>query len=203
MVGFDLDGTLYDEMDFISQVYSPIARFLSDALRKRCQKEIYSAMLNRWIEKGSSYPFIFSETISQFFPPEVETRQLELQCVKIFRDYSPKLTISARNKHWLSYLRDIYPLFIVSDGQYRLQTKKIEVLELNRWFAKDAICITSELGQNKDKPCPEAFNTLRLNCRHNVYDPSEIVYFGDRSCDEQFCQNTGMIFIQSSKGVLG
>ena len=54
-VGFDMDGTLYDEFDFIKQVYSEINKqlILNDS--------ILSFMTERWLEKGSSYPLIFSE----------------------------------------------------------------------------------------------------------------------------------------------
>ena len=57
-VGFDMDGTLYDEYEFISQVYSEInIRLINDL-------EVLRFMEKRWLEKGSSYPFIFQEAYS-------------------------------------------------------------------------------------------------------------------------------------------
>ena len=54
-VGFDMDGTLYDEYDFIKQVYSEINSQLIQ------NNEILLFMNQKWIEKGSSYPHIFDE----------------------------------------------------------------------------------------------------------------------------------------------
>ena len=57
-VGFDLDGTLYDEFDFISQVYRPIAIILAKATNN-CPDAVYDRLLRRWTDMGSSYNKIF------------------------------------------------------------------------------------------------------------------------------------------------
>ena len=58
-VGFDMDGTLYDEYNFITQVYSEINRQLIK------DEAVLLFMCHRWIEKGSSYPHIFNEAFEK------------------------------------------------------------------------------------------------------------------------------------------
>ena len=49
-VGFDIDGTLYDEFDFIIKVYDKIADIFKIA--KINNTEIKTILLKKWMEKG-------------------------------------------------------------------------------------------------------------------------------------------------------
>ena len=62
-VGFDIDGTLYDEFDFIDQVYEEISEIFKDYVINI--KEIKIKLLHIWLEKGSSYPYIFKEIVDE------------------------------------------------------------------------------------------------------------------------------------------
>jgi len=63
-IGFDLDGTLYNEYDFVQQVYREIVRGLK--LPAGEGAAVLKFMEERWLEKGSSYPYIFQETLELF-----------------------------------------------------------------------------------------------------------------------------------------
>ena len=45
-IGFDLDGTLYDEYEFIAQVYRPIATILGNATKEEIGR-MYEKLLHR------------------------------------------------------------------------------------------------------------------------------------------------------------
>lgn len=95
IVGCDLDGTLYDEMEFITQVYKPIAQLIS----KSCKTDfvlVYSWMLSRWIQKGSSYNRIFDEILMKYQLDKNSRDVIISECLHIFRNFSPTLYLSAR-----------------------------------------------------------------------------------------------------------
>ena len=85
IIGLDMDGTLYDEIDFISQVYRPIA-FKLATVGKRSPEEIYSWMISRWIEKGSSYNKMFDEVLFGVSINNNFKNILISECLEIFTD---------------------------------------------------------------------------------------------------------------------
>ena len=95
IIGLDMDGTLYDEIDFISEVYRPIS-FKLATVDKRSPEEIYSWMLSRWIEKGSSYNKIFEEVLLGVNINFEYKSKLISECLEIFRCYKPEIILSER-----------------------------------------------------------------------------------------------------------
>jgi len=78
-VGFDMDGTLYDEYDFIVQVYKEIATLLDH--------DSYNYMCQRWLEKGSSFPFIFDETYDLSSSKSLSKDEFISKALNIFRNF--------------------------------------------------------------------------------------------------------------------
>lgn len=186
-VGFDLDGTLYDEFAFIGQVYRAILQDSAPLFGDAGQALAY--MLDRWLEKGSSYSRIFDETFRRF---GLDQRQLETfiaRALKIFRHFQPELTLPERNRHLLEFFKRNFDTFVISDGAPALQRNKFRALALDAFFAENRILFTGDLGQDFYKPNTEAFVHLGLN-----YTADEVVYFGDRSIDEEFCRRLGIHF---------
>ena len=66
-IGFDLDGTLYDEFDFIKQAYKEVLVQQDELIPAEYLKQAYEFMCHRWLEKGSSYPYIFSDGGDEYF----------------------------------------------------------------------------------------------------------------------------------------
>src|SRR5690554_5620600 len=123
VIGFDLDGTLYDDFDFISRVYREIVEKAGGGPGRR--EEMMDFMLLRWLEKGSSYPFIFRETQEKYGlrPDFVE------KALMVYRNNSPSLNLSPRVKFLLHRIKkDGKGLFLVTDGNEKLQQKKVETL---------------------------------------------------------------------------
>lgn len=193
VVGFDQDGTLYDEAEFIAQVYLPIAKILAAETRDE-PEELYSWMLKRWLEKGSSYPRIFSEAIggSGFRGEEVEG--LVRQCLQIFRYYEPQLTLSARTRTILDALHSRYPLFMITDGSVELQKRKFASLGLSKWIKATDVAISGSYGTDFCKPSIKMLSNIRV--LEGEYLPNRVVFFGDRQVDAQFAVNAGFQFVQ-------
>ncbi|PHR70030.1 MAG: hypothetical protein COA66_13650 [Arcobacter sp.] len=181
-VGFDMDGTLYDEFEFIIQVYTEISSLFIES--DKC----LSFMLQRWLQKGSSYNLIFDETFDIF---KLKNKQIKCDFINlalnIFRNYSPKLILPNRSKCILTFLKEEYTLFLISDGNEKLQREKYFSLNLDKYFDISNVCFTGKYSSDSHKPNIESLNYLNII-------PEQAVFIGDRICDEEFATNAKMKF---------
>ena len=143
-IGFDMDGTLYDEFDFISQAYNPVASCIADRYNLEVA-EVYRLLCKNWKKFGSSSN-IFQKTLMDLsIEPDVE---LIKKCVAEYRQADFNLILSAEMECLLNELKDAgYKLFLVTDGNAKLQRRKINELELERWFEEDNIAISGDFGK--------------------------------------------------------
>jgi putative hydrolase of the HAD superfamily len=188
IIGFDMDGTLYDEFVFIGQVYQPIARLFA----RNAQEDTYAFMLQRWIEKGSSYPHIFSEALERLNIPQEAREPLIKQALGIFRNFAPVLHLSPRVSYFLEHCSKQYELFLLSDGSSTLQWNKFNALQLHRFFKKENVFISGDHGKNSGKPGLASLTGLPLLAA--CADPKEVLYIGDRQVDLEYAQNAGFHF---------
>lgn len=193
IVGCDMDGTLYDEADFISQVYRDIAELLVATDYAKIEI-IHTWMVQRWLEKGSSYPYIFYEAITKAGIPEREVEKTVDLCLELFRNYKPVLTLAPRVKTILDALSVSYSLFLVSDGSARLQQRKFEVLQLGRWFDSVNVGISGCYGPEFCKPSIKIINKIKV--LETTCLPHQILFFGDRPVDVEFAANAGFQFVK-------
>lgn len=193
-VGFDIDGTLYDEVNFIAQVYYPIAEYLAPICDSNKEK-IYKSMLERWVEKGSSYQYIFDEILIQYTGNEVYKSKIINNCLHIYRNFTPILNLPKRSYILLDYLyKKDYALFLVTDGNCKLQNKKIVSLGLKKWFKCQNIGISGCYGSEFQKP--STLITKKIPILSKNFSSEEIVYFGDRETDKLFALNCGFQFVE-------
>jgi FMN phosphatase YigB (HAD superfamily) len=188
-VGFDLDGTLYDEFDFIDQVYVAIVtaniNLISDKLAA------VNWMEQRWLEKGSSYNLIFDEAYDRF-GKEVRFKDLFIEnSLHIYHSFTPKLELSKRAQLTLEALKNNYRLFLVTDGNAALQRRKFKSLGLDSWFLEKDCIFTGDYGEDGYKPSIKALGQFFEESK-----PSNCVFFGDRDIDQEFSKAAGMSFVR-------
>lgn len=190
VIGFDLDGTLYDEFSFIEQVYPQVLK--TWGLTGTMQQRVLHNMLERWIEKGSSYPFIFDETLVHFKLNDMQKNDYIQQALSVFRNYVPQLHLSSRIRHILHVLKERYRLFLFTDGNVKLQSAKILSLGLNEFFSPEVIFISGQFGPEYIKPGSEILSELELVFQGVKKD--KVLYIGDRVRDFEFAENAGFKF---------
>lgn len=187
-VGFDLDGTLYDEYSFIDQVYTAI---VSDCAGLLTDPDAAGHWMRaRWLEMGSSYNRIFAEAFDSFGTGGVDGASFEHRALAVFRNFNPQLSLPPRSRQLLDYLRGHYRLFLVSDGNAALQQRKFHALSLEDDFAPQDRVFTGAHGPDWHKPSARAFQALSLDC-----PADQAVFFGDRENDRAFAAATGMAFV--------
>lgn len=183
-IGFDMDGTLYDEYDFIVQPYEEISKLFKNDL------EVFNYMTSRWILKGSSYNRIFDETFELYatnFISGLNKNEFINKSLDIFRNYNPSLSLSQRVKFLLEFYRKDYKLFLVTDGNINLQKKKFEALSLGNYFDNSNVVFTGIDTEKYEKPASKSLELLNIK-------PQNSIFFGDRIKDKQYAKNLNMQF---------
>ncbi len=150
VVVFDLDDTLFPEMDFVRSAYREIAR---------C-KGFY--LLSRMLEAASPREAFDSTGL----PIE--------KLLAIYRNHYPDISLPWYSLYTLASLkRQGCTLGLVTDGRSVTQRHKIEALGLHRFINDDMIFISEEIGS--EKISGEAFRTIMAkNGKEESY-----IYVGD------------------------
>lgn len=141
LVAFDLDDTLYKEIDFLHSAYRHIAQTIG-------HPEAYEYMI-RWYEQGKN---VF-QLLIRHFSLDYSLEQL----LELYRFHEPDITLDSTVAQVIKALHSAQiPMAVITDGRSRTQRTKIHALGLNTLLS--AILISEEIGYTK--PHPEAF--LRL-----------------------------------------
>lgn len=143
VIVFDLDDTLYKEIDFLKSAYSEIAENFG-------HPEMYAFMLQRYLDGDNA----FKCSIEKYHLP-VTIEQL----IEIYRTHKPNIALDDVVKTTLATIKaQGIILGLMTDGYTVTQRNKIEALELHRWIADDDILISGEFGYGKpDEHCYRYF----------------------------------------------
>jgi len=188
-IGFDVDGTLYDEFDFISQAYRGVAGIIAE-FANAPKADVYEALCSEWKQFGSSKTTLFQD-VYYMFSDELPENFIK-ECVNAFRSEPIELSLSDEAKEMLNTLKsNNKDLFIVTDGNSDLQRKKIYALGLDRWFSENNIAVSGDWGSQYQKPSPHMFQSVLKRSENK-----NTVFLGDRDADEQFAENINADFIR-------
>ena len=166
-IGFDLDGTLYDEFDFIKEAYKSISLYVSDIV-KHSQSDVYNIICSLWLKFGSSKKDLFQTFFKEFgFKPSDKHIN---ECLNFYRNTQPNLLLPARCRFLLNVInKENQDIFIFTDGNKVLQRKKIEALKLDQWFKKEKVFVSGDYGREYQKPETNILNRLKeAICLDNV-----------------------------------
>ena len=157
VVCFDLDDTLYKEIDFVKSGF----RLISESEQR---PDLLPKMMG-WRDKGEDVFFNLNKAIGK------ETSKSEY--LKIYRYHIPKITLSEGVEETLDELKSREVILgLITDGRSETQRNKIKALGLGRWFENDDIIISEEFGSEK---------TDERNFRFFMkkYPKMNYYYFGD------------------------
>jgi putative hydrolase of the HAD superfamily len=157
VVCFDLDDTLYKEIDYLTSAYGEIAASVG-------HPELVPQMV-KWYRTGEN---VFQK-LNQFLCIDTPIETF----LKIYREHYPTITLSDGVEKTLNELRQRgVVLGLITDGRSVGQRNKIKALELNRWFDDENIIISEEFGSEK---------TDEKNFKYfeQKYPEHSFVYVGD------------------------
>lgn len=183
-----MDGTLYDEFDFICQVYHPISQYVAE-ISNADPDNVYKRMCRLWLEYGSSKADLFQLFFKEF---GVEPVQENIRnCIYLFRNSDFNLALPNRVENILEFLKqnDIN-MFLLTDGNSVLQRRKFFSLGLDRYFEGSKIFISGDYGRDYQKPNVKINDILN----EKFEDLSGVIFFGDRDVDEEYAARSGFSF---------
>lgn len=192
-IGFDMDGTLYDEFDFVSQAYKNIAEIMECGSGVHWQS-FYDRLCIEWLERGTSGRNLFQDVYFMCAGKKMGKEMLG-ECITQYRCGDFELTLPVRTVAVLDWLKkNRYGLFLVTDGAAGLQKKKFEIMGLDRWFASENTVFTSEYGADGEKPGICTLKSIKIL---QEFPGRQVFYVGDRKIDMQFAENAGFSFIRA------
>lgn len=175
MVCFDLDDTLYKEIDFLKSGY----RKVSELVGKRFgfdAHEVYSCLLS-WYNQGEN-PF---ERLNESYGINYPIGDY----LNVYRYHQPSLLLSQETVATLEAIKNAGCVpGIISDGREITQKQKIDALGLSKWIDSEFVFINED--KKYFKPNHKSFDRFILLCYEKYQNSDlEFYYVGDNT-DKDF-----------------
>jgi putative hydrolase of the HAD superfamily len=165
---FDLDDTLYKEIDFLKSAYRHIAKLLEPLTGHNIYEQMWLWHCEQRI--------VFDVLVAQY---EIPYSVKDL--VEIYRYHQPNINLLSDSDLFLKRLRQlISTIGLITDGRSISQRNKIKALGLENFF--DYIIISEEFGSAK--PNSANYEYYMKNFPRNQY-----VYVGDNTSKDFFSAN--------------
>lgn len=180
---FDLDDTIYLEIDFLFRVYKEISK---KAVIEN-PKTIYEFLKKTFLKEGRENLF---DKLEIAFPKESFLLEKSLE---IMRNYQCDSCINTLPwfKKFLSKMKDNFIIKIITNGEPQQQINKVNSIDFS--WPKSLIEVVTA-SSNKPKPNTESFFQLK-----NVKKFISPIYVGDSSIDKEFCKNLNIEFYDINK----
>ncbi|MBN2244047.1 MAG: HAD family hydrolase [Acidobacteria bacterium] len=184
---FDLDDTLYREMDFVESGYRAVARYVSERTGRDFHT-LYRMMVDT-LHTGGRYRVLCA--VKEKCPADsIAIKDM----VSVYRRHSPEIRLYPGYAGLLKALSERYRMGIITDGIPEVQERKVRALRLEGLM--DRILYTWKYGEEKQKPHPHSF---RLMLRWLEIPAENALYVGDNPMkDCAGASGAGMKFAQIS-----
>lgn len=169
VVVFDLDDTLYEEINFVKSCFYEVSKYFSTKYTLN-YVGFYNLMIIKLEQNGRGK--VFDEVLKDF---NIYSKTNIKKALSIYRTHKPNISLPLETIDILEYLQSKnMPLYIVTDGNKIVQNNKIEALNLRKYIKKDFI--THRFGKKYSKPSPYCFEKIR---KLEDVNPKDILYIGD------------------------
>lgn len=159
VVVFDLDDTLYKEIDFLKSAFKEIASYLVE--------DDWGSLFKKMLELYHKDRDVFENIISTSTFSHIKKNDL----IEKYRTHIPNITLSSVKEEALIYFKEnAFAVCLLTDGRSRTQRNKLKSLGISNSF--DEILISEEFGSTK----PNKKNYLYFEER---YPSKKFIYIGD------------------------
>lgn len=159
VVVFDLDDTLYKEVDYLKSAFREIAQ----VLEKGTGQKLYERMMSLYRANKE----VFGTIIEEY---QVETKT-KSDLIEMYRNHEPDIYLE---DHIADKLKEIkrngMATGLITDGRSHTQRNKLKSLGLQNYF--DEVLISEEFGS--EKPDPGTFEYIQDKLEGEGY-----IYIGD------------------------
>lgn len=164
IIVFDLDDTLYNELDYLISAYEEISKYLSAKLKYTIsKKEIFDEMYSLYKLKRNA----FVEILEKYKIQDITSDDL----LSWYRNHIPKIELDKTVENLLNDLKGKgFRLGIITDGRSVQQRNKIISLNVEKYF--EHIIISEEFGTEKP-------NIKNFDFFEKLYPNCKYIYIGD------------------------
>jgi putative hydrolase of the HAD superfamily len=169
-VVFDLDDTLYDEIEYCKSGFAAVAEFIVDQSGTPAAERVFAALWGQFTTGNRTRTF--NAALDELNISYDDERVGEL--VNVYRNHVPRITLPQDSRDVLCELSAKYTLALLTDGFLPAQQLKVQALGIEKYFA--SIVYTEQLGRECWKPSPAGFEKIMqtLNAK-----PENMVYIAD------------------------
>ncbi len=161
IVIFDLDDTLFNELDYLKSAFSEIAKHIATEINSE-QQTVFDDMLSLYHNNANVFAEILERHKTGFGIQDL---------LHIYRHHEPSIQLLEDRNLVLDNLKSKgIKMGLLSDGRSLQQRNKIKALHLNDYF--EEIIISEEFGSEK----PNENNYLYFQ---SLYGEGDYFYIGD------------------------
>ncbi|MHC4186959.1 MAG: HAD family hydrolase [Planctomycetota bacterium] len=153
-VVFDLDDTLYDEIDYCQSGFKAVAEHLANKCGSTPAQTIFESLWKQFSsgQRKNTFNLALQELGISF------DNQLITELIDVYRNHQPDIKLPKESKDVLDMLQDKYALALLTDGFLPAQKLKVHALGLESYFS--CTIYTEELGRQAWKPSELGFEKL-------------------------------------------
>ena len=145
---FDMDDTLFAELDYCQSGFKTVAQYLSEKLGNLSADKAFDAFWK--IFTAGNHKTVFNKGLEQL-GIEYDLDFIE-DLVQVYRNHSPDIILPGDSKEILETLQPKYKLALITDGFMPGQKLKVHALGIEKYF--QYIVYTEQLGREHWKPSP-------------------------------------------------
>ena len=153
-VAFDLDDTLYDEIEYCKSGFAAVSKFLADLPEAPAAERIFAAVWKQFT--AGNHTRTFNAALDNLGISYDD--KLIGSAVKVYRNHVPKITLPQDSRDVLCQLSTKYTLALLTDGFLPAQQLKVRALGIEKYFK--CVVYTEQIGRNCWKPSPAGFEKL-------------------------------------------
>jgi len=169
-VVFDLDDTLYDEIEYCQSGFATVAESLANLPDASPAERIFGALWGQFTAGNRTRTFNAALDELEISYDDERIREL----VDIYRNHVPRITLPQDSRNVLSELSTEYTLALLTDGFLPAQQLKVQALGIEKYF--ESIVYTEQLGRECWKPSPAGFEKIMQTLKT---EPEDMVYVAD------------------------
>jgi putative hydrolase of the HAD superfamily len=177
---FDLDDTLYDEIDYCRSGFTAVAKKLTAISGLHDEAAIFNAIWGQF--SVGNRDKTFNAALEQVGLNA--SQKLIEELVKQYRCHKPTLTLPPSSKTVLDTLAKKYTLALLTDGFLPAQESKVEALGIRHYFK--SVVYTEAMGRQFWKPSSVGFERILAELK---VQPENCVYVGDNEIKDFIAPN--------------
>ena len=169
IIVFDLDDTLYNEIDFVNNGFNVVANYLKKKFGVNKQKSLIFLQKKFLINRKKKIINLLLSNLNI----KVTKKELTL-IINLYKYNNKKIRIHKTQLDCLKKLSSNKNIYLVTDGNPKVQQSKIKKLKIKKYFKN--VYYTSLFGNKAHKPSLKVFSYIIKKEKKNFKD---LIYIAD------------------------